>query len=54
MNNNLDMSVQGKMLSEWKTDLNNKYSIAELYRIVRDGGDLQKFVLREQGLITLD
>ena len=52
--NSFEVSVQGKMISEWKKELGDEFSMHQLYRIASEGGDLSKLVLRKNGLITLD
>jgi len=49
-----DYYYQGKSLPQWRDELKGSYSLGELYRMAKDGCDLSMFVLRENGLATLE
>jgi len=42
----------GKTLAEWQKELGAEYSLGELYRLAKDGADLQKLVLAKADIIT--
>ena len=42
----------GKSLYDWQKDLNNEFSLGELYRLATEGCDFPRFVLRHKGIIS--
>lgn len=47
-----DYCAQGRMLWDWQKEFDNQYSIPQLLKIVLEGGDLQKMLLMEKGLLS--
>ena len=43
---------QGKSLKEWSKELNGEFTCGELYRMAKDGEDLQKFMLERKGHVS--
>ena len=43
---------QGKSLKEWQEELNNEFTLGEIYRMVKDGTDLSHFVLSQKGIVS--